>query len=184
MQNLIIAGERLREMLDYDPNAGVLTWKERGPGSFRCAAVERHRVASRWNLRKAGNEAGHINSRGYRVLCIERKTVQAHRIAWFLHYGSWPNGQIDHINRDPKDNRIENLRDATASENCRNRNIPAHNSSGVAGVHFHKPSGKWHARILDDGKRVHLGAFEEIEDAKSARENAERALGYIQNGVE
>lgn len=173
--------EKLREILSYNPETGILTWKPRDPASFSCVATERNRVATRWNALRAGKPAGHMNSRGYIVVCIEAKTFQHHRIAWALHYGEWPSDQIDHVNHDKTDNRIINLRDVSGYENCRNRSLPENTSSGEIGVHFHKPSQKWHARIYVDGVRQHIGAFDSIAEAASARRAASVAHGFHEN---
>ena len=177
----MIEVSHLRAILDYEPTSGVLTWRDRSLETFRCQEKERKRVHSRWKLLKAGKVAGHVNQYGYRILCIEHKSIPAHRAAWAIHYGEWPKGQIDHINHNKDDNRLGNLRDATASENSRNRSIPAHNASGAIGVHFNKPSGKWHARIFHDGKRIHLGAFKEKAEAIAARKAANARFDYHEN---
>jgi hypothetical protein len=73
---------------------------------------------------KAGNESGWMDNCGYFIIKLNRKTYKAHRIAWLLTYGSWPEDQIDHINGNGLDNRLENLRDVSNRENLRNKKIP------------------------------------------------------------
>lgn len=83
-----------------------------------------------------------------------------------------PEERIDHVNRDGLDCRRENLRLATHAQNMANRRLFKNNTSGVRGVSWHKAKGKWCARISVNGKRILLGYFDEIEDAKSTYEKA------------
>ena len=171
----------LRLIADYDPESGKITWRNRGPETFRCDRRERTRVSSRWNKLRAGKCAGHINKAGYVMICLEHKNVFAHKMAWAMHYGFWPNDQIDHINGVKSDNRIQNLRTVTAQENSKNRKKPENNTSGKIGVHFHKPSKKWHARVMDNGKRLHIGAFLSPEEASEAYTEISSKLGFHEN---
>jgi hypothetical protein len=168
-------------IIEYDPETGTLLWKTRSPESFTCKNVERKRVAARWNKNRAGKQAGIVNPRGYRVICVEARTYSAHRIAFALMTGGWPDSQVDHINHQKDDNRWVNLRAATPTENARNRPIPDDNTSGAIGVHFHNPSGKYHARITDHGKRIHLGTFASVAEAAAARSTANLAYDYHPN---
>jgi HNH endonuclease len=93
----------------------------------------------------------------------------------------WPDGEIDHINGDRSDNRWENLRDATHAENHRNMRISKRNTSGRVGVSWGKAQQQWQAYISMDGKLLHLGFFGSWDDASSAREAAERHLGFHAN---
>lgn len=89
--------ERLRSIIRYHPDTGHLYWIG------------------------TGERAGAIQDKGYRTIEVDGKAYYAHRIAWFHHYGKWPEEDLDHINRSRDDNRIENLRDVSRSENNRNR---------------------------------------------------------------
>jgi hypothetical protein len=112
------------------------------------------------------------------------REILSHRVAWFIHYGSWPNGVVDHENHIGRDNRIVNLRDVTHANNLRNAKRSKANKSGVTGVHWNKAAGKWHVSIggSDRGKSViYLGLFSDIEEAKAARKKAEEELGYHAN---
>jgi hypothetical protein len=166
--------EQLSELLDYDPATGILTWRERARTLFPS-----DREHLRWNGRYAGMRAFTVNSRGYRDGMIFRKMHRAHQVAWAIYYGAWPDGQIDHINGDRDDNRIGNLRVVTRSANCRNTKRRSNNSSGIMGVSPLK--GRWRAYIRDDGKNVHLGIFNTLEEAATARKDAEQRLGYHSN---
>jgi hypothetical protein len=91
-------------------------------------------------------------------------------------FGEWPKGEIDHVNRDSLDNRIANLRDVSQSENARNRPQQANSTSGVKGVYWHKASQRWQAQIAVNGKQIHLGLFDTLDEAARARFIAEARL--------
>lgn len=115
---------------------------------------------------KVGCAAGSRHSAGYRTICINGTDYLAHRLAWLYHYGEWPKGVVDHMNGRRNDNRIENLRDTTQSENTRNVVLPrSDNTTGFRGVSLHKPSGKYTARIKTDDSYLHLGLFKTKEQA-------------------
>jgi hypothetical protein len=106
---------------------------------------------------------------------IRGRRFQAHRLAWLYVYGEWPNGAIDHINRDPGDNRISNLRLATPTQNNANRARPACNTSGVKGVSWIGKSRKWQAQITVHGRQKYLGRFSEKDLAVQAYRKAASA---------
>lgn len=137
--------ERLRELLTYDPDTGLFSWR-----------------ISDCN-RKKGTVAGCVKHDGgglyYRYISIDRRVYSAHRLVWMYVHGVWPKCIIDHINGVGDDNRIENLREATLSENSRNRRIQPNNTSGFKGVSLHKKTGKWAAYVTHNGKTIHLGLF-------------------------
>lgn len=160
----------LRQRLRYEPETGKLfwLWHPEKRGSF--------------NSRFAGEEAFTASDgRGYRVGLIDGQTHRAHRVVWALYFGRPPEGQIDHINGDRSDNRIENLREVTALENSRNRAIQNNNSSNHSGVHWSNRYHKWIARISIKGERKHLGVFDSLEAALAARRQAEIELGFHAN---
>jgi hypothetical protein len=126
-------------------------------------------------FRAGGRLLGTNQSRGYTSIKYAGKAVLAHRLAWFMCYGTVPRS-IDHINRDKRDNRIENLRQATASENQCNRGVQSNNTSGCAGVALNRQGTKWQAYIKKDGRRKHLGVFERKEEAIACRKAAEAEL--------
>lgn len=172
--NQSVSPETLRELLTYDPATGLLIWNSR-PARF----FESERDLKIWNTRYAGKQALSVNrGRGsIRVLGIR---FAAHRVAWSIYYGQWPNLQIDHINGDPLDNRIGNLRQVTNRENSRNIKLPANNTSGRIGVSRRK-CGDWRAEICINQKRIHLGVFSTFEAASEARTQAERQHGFHPN---
>ena len=174
--------EDLRQLLRYEPETGKLFWKEREP-RFCVTSDPRgpEWVAKRWNKRLSGKEALTAKNNGYRVGPILGRMVPAHRVAWALHCGEWPTGQIDHINGIRDDNRIANLRDVSAAENGRNQKAPHDNTSGVIGVGWDQARGKWKASINTRGRTHHLGRFNDFESAVKARTEAERRYGFHPN---
>lgn len=152
MAHASLTAATLRERLNYDPDTGKFTW----------------RVAVYNGLPKPGTEAGSLDARGYVVCKIEGRRCQAHRLAWLYMYGEWPKQQIDHINRDPADNRIANLREASAKENHQNMAPTVKNKSGFIGVSWNARQRKWLAHIKTDGKTKHLGCFDDPAEAGAA----------------
>jgi hypothetical protein len=156
--------ELANEFLTYHSETGDLIWKMRDRKHFK----------SDWswkvtNTRFAGTVAGNVNKKNkYRGIEVNGKPYLAHRLAWLLHYGVWPEDQIDHINNVRDDNRIENLRDATHVQNQRNKSSAKNSSSKYLGVTWHKKANKWQAQIEVDGTKYHLGLFTVEEDAARA----------------
>ncbi|AAP58684.1 17R [Xanthomonas phage Xp10] len=145
--------EEASKLLAYDPDTGELRWK----------VANNNRV-------KVGSVAGSVDTAtGYIRVMLHGKLYQAHRLAWLLHHGSWPNNHLDHINGQKDDNRIENLRECSNAENCQNRGKRSDNSSGVTGVCWHKRDKKWQALIMVNGNKIHLGYFDTIDEAATAR---------------
>ncbi len=170
-----ITPELLRQLLDYDPDTGILIWKPRPESYFASASA-----AKTWRKQTEGKQAGWASC-GYLILTIKQLHWPAHRAAFAIMEGYHPDGEIDHINGDRMDNRWSNLRVVTMLENMRNREIPSHNKSGVMGVDEFR--GKWRATIKDTrfDRQMHLGTFKTIEEATAARKAAERVLGYHPN---
>lgn len=167
----------LPHLLTYNPETGDLRWRER-PSSMFCHP----KAAEDWNERFAGKPAlTAIMVAGYRKGHLLGRQVQAHRVVWALQTGQWPREQIDHINGDRSDLRFANLREVSPTENARNQRRSRLNTSGHTGVAFVKKTGKWAAYIRSDGRRVHLGFHDKLEDAASARRAAEVEHGYHAN---
>lgn len=164
----------LKELLSYDPTTGSLVWRERG--LKHCKSD--HEVR-RWNSRYCGKEAFAIHPSGYRRGYVLSMAVQAHRAAWAIYYGEWPEGDVDHINGNRADNRICNLRDVSRSHNARNGKHRANNKSGRIGVC--KFGDKWRAYINGDCGIIHLGIHNNFDDAVAARELAEKEMAYGPN---
>ena len=118
--------------------------------------------------------AGSIHKTGYRHVTWLGKPQKAHRLIFLMHHGYLPK-EVDHINGDRADNRIENLRPANRSENQCNRGVLASNTSGYSGVSWHKRLNAWAVRVMKDGKKNYLGYFKDLELAALVAEEA-RAL--------
>jgi hypothetical protein len=127
-----------------------------------------HRLVTRPNSPLGSRADTKLDTHGYRVVRVCGREFRAHRLAWFLTYGTWPDGDVDHINRDRQDNRIANLRAATRRQNLGNAGLSSSNTTGAKGVHLFKATGKWQAYIAIDGKRKHIGYFETREAASFA----------------
>ena len=146
---------------------------------FKDGKYSAERVCSIWNGKHSNKEALTVNCRGYRRGRVLGDSYLAHRIAWAVYHGWWPEYEVDHINRNRSDNRIKNLREATRTENTRNKTIQLNNKSGFCGVRFHKKDKKWTASIGVHRKLIHLGNFTDIEDAIVARKSAEIEHGFF-----
>ena len=118
--------------------------------------------------RPAGRELGTLHSTGYVVIRINDKLYKAHRLAWLYVTGKFPDLKIDHINRIKNDNRWENLREVSHTQNCENNPIKKSNTSGAVGVGWSKQMKKWRARITYGYKEKHLGYFGTLEEAREA----------------
>lgn len=149
--------DRLKEVLDYNPDTGVFKWKIK----MGTRAM-------------AGNLAGCSNrSDGYTTIIIHGASHKAHRLAWLYVNGYWSENEIDHINRDKSDNRISNLREVSRSCNMKNKPPMTSNRSGVVGVCWIKKKSRWVAQMSKDNKPIHLGTFKNKTDAVKARYEAE-----------
>jgi hypothetical protein len=148
-----LAADLLHELFEY--RDGKLYWKQ--PGKSR----------------QMGKPAGSVIGDGYACIRIKYKLYRVHRLVWVM-YGNEPVPYIDHINGDKLDNRIENLRAATHSQNCMNRCQRSDNKSGVKGVRLKK--GKWYGSIMFNGKTHSAGYFIEKEDAVVAVDRLRKEL--------
>lgn len=146
--------EDLSRVISYDPSTGEFT----------------HLISR--NSVRAGQRCGWIENHGYIRIKLFGRSTLAQRLAWFFVNGAWPVGFIDHIDGDRTNNRISNLREATAAQNSHNkRHIGG--ASGVVGVRFRKHLGTWQATISENGIRKSLGHFKTIDEAAKARRSGE-----------
>lgn len=146
--------------LSYNHQTGEFTW------------LRRERMARR---AMPGDRAGTINSHGYVVITISGTKHKAHRLAWRMFHGTEPDGQIDHINGNRADNRIENLRVVTHEVNVHNRRSANRNSrTGLLGASPGKTG--FVATISAQGQRHHLGTFATPEAAQAAYKKAKTNL--------
>lgn len=163
-ENNDLSFEQVDALLAYDPETGVLRWK-----------------VSRRGTAKAGGVAGCLDSgEGYLRVRVHGKRYQAHRLAWLLSTGSWPSQQLDHINGQKTDNRIANLRECSNAQNMQNQGKSSRNSSGVQGVSWDKRDKKWRSYICVNGTQIHIGLFETLEAAATARAEAKQQYHKFQ----
>lgn len=144
----------------YDANTGIFTWAISAPGIT------------------AGKRAGAVTADGYRVIKLGRKSLRACRLAWFLSRGEWPSGEIDHINGDRLDDRLENLRVVDRAGNSQNKVGAQINnrSCGLLGATWNKQHRRWQAKIMANKVRYHVGYFETPEEAHAAYMSAKARL--------
>lgn len=169
MQQRITAIE-LRQLLSYDSESGVFTWRHDRRSGQSHRIIHAH----------AGDEAGAVNARdGYRYIGVGHKLFPAHRLAWLYVTGEWPSGEIDHKNCSRTDNRFDNLRDVPRLINAQNRRRARKDSgTGLAGA-FKSPKGcrlPFVSSIVANGKRKYLGQFETAQAAHDAYIAAKRVL--------
>jgi len=153
-----VTQDRLKELLRYDPDTGVFTWK---------AKASKNTII--------GSKAGYKNNLGYVMIGVDGNQYLAHRLAWLYMIGAWPENEIDHIGGKRDDNCWNKLRHVTASINHQNlRAAKSHNQTGFLGVH---PNGLgFAAQIRVNGNVVHLGTFSAPAIAHSAYLEAKRKL--------
>ena len=149
---------QLHEILDYDPSTGFLTWTQ----------VRKGRA-------KKGNRAGSSGKNGRRTITVLGHHHWEHRVIWLHVHGELPKGEIDHINRDPSDNRIENLRVVSRFGNCQNTTVRSDCQSGIKGV-YRQYKENYGARIRHKGKSHYLGYFKSKEEAHEAYKKAAKQL--------
>jgi hypothetical protein len=152
----MLTQERLKELLHYDPETGIFTWLVRPCNSMQV-----------------GNLAGTYDKNGYLRILYKGKLYMGHWFAWLYVYGKWPDNEIDHINGNPSDNTILNLRDVTRKQNMENKKVYKNSKTGYPGVTWHSRDKKWSVRIGHYGKRISLGYFDDLNEAISARIKAE-----------
>lgn len=173
----MIEPDYLRQVLSYNPDTGTLTWLPRPVEAFTGGYHSAQTNAAKWNARYADREAFTATAKGYRKGTVSAKTLLAQRVAWAVFYGRWPEGEIDHINGDRADNRIQNLREVAHVQNQRNLKTPVTNTSGHVGVDWLPGMKRWRVRISER----HVGHFKTFDEAVAARRDAERDHGYHEN---
>ncbi len=151
----MLTQKRVHELLALNPDLGRFTRKVSRGGA------------------RAGTIAGSRDALGRVRIQIDGENHYAHRLIFFMVKGRWPEGEIDHIDGNPANNRWSNLREATRTENNRNRSTQSNNTSGVTGVVWLARRGKWRASIVVNRRKIHLGYFTEFEEAVAARCAAE-----------
>lgn len=138
----MLTQEFLKSVLHYDQDTGIFTW------------VKNSKVA------------GYTQKDGYVRFNFNNKHFRAHKLAWLYVYGEYPESHIDHINGNPSDNSICNLRLCTRNQNMQNRKINKNNKIGIKGVCFNIRANKWHVQIGVNKKVKHIGFFDDLEFAE------------------
>jgi hypothetical protein len=158
---MTLSKEKLHALFEY--RDGKLYWRELAPGRRRSLL------------------AGSVGTNRYVNVFVERKQIYAHRIIYMMFTGDSPE-TIDHINGDRSDNRIENLRACSQSDNNKNMSKSSRNKSGVKNVSWYMPYKKWRVALRVDGKQRCIGYYEDIEAASlAAKEARDRYRGEFAN---
>ena len=158
-----LSQQELKEICHYNPDTGVFTRKKMLSGRAPL-----------------GKPMDRKRADGYLRTNIHRKEYTLHRLAFLYMTGELPTNQVDHINHDKQDNRWSNLRPVTHKENHQNMPLSA-TTNGVFGVNWIKQYKKWRAGIRVNGEMHHLGMFQTLADAISARKEAENHYGFHPN---
>lgn len=167
--------EHIRDCVRYDSEAGILYWKNRPESHFKNAGI-----CNWWNSRYSGKKIGYMRKDGYLEFAIDNKLYLVHRVIWAVVTGLVPD-QVDHIDHNRSNNTWRNLRVVSPAQNRMNMKLHSDNTSGIMGVSWSKISQKWHSYITVNKKRINLGFFDDINDAKTERMKAERLHGFHEN---
>ncbi len=173
--------DTINELLRYESETGRLFWKERDVKWFSDGYRKAQANRDTWNTRYANKEAFTAFSHGYKSGSVLGVNYLAHRLIWFFEFEEWPNKNIDHIDGNSSNNKIENLRLASQSLNMKNSCLRSDNESGCPGVSKIKSSGRWKSRLMHDGKEIHLGNFKRKREAVAARKKMEVEYGFHGN---
>lgn len=146
----MLTQERLKELLQYDPETGVFTWRVANGSRAKC-----------------GDVAGGIDKHGYVRIGVDGARYKGHRLAWLYMTGEWPALDVDHRDMDRANNAWVNLRHADRRQNMANTGCRANNSCGFKGVHVTR-HGNYAASIHLSGVKSHLGTFPTAEEAHAA----------------
>ena len=146
--------EEVKRLLHYDKDTGIFVWTEFAGQKVR------------------GKVAGTTTWNGYVRINHYGKSYAAHRLAWLYMTGDIGDFVIDHIDGNPSNNKFENLRKSSMSQNQFNSKKSKANSSGIKGVYLHKPSGKWQASIRVNGELIYLGLHDDKFTAQKVRRDA------------
>lgn len=149
-----ISHRNLLEWIIYHPLLGL--WEWRNPFLMN----KRGRIT-----------VGTISVHGYRIITINGTKYRSGRLAWFYMTGEWPIYEIDHKDRDKTNDKWDNLRDITRSENGLNRDLQANNTSGVRGVHWNEQRQKWVVQVKKDGINYFSGRFDSLDEAVAVRDS-------------
>lgn len=142
--------------------------KEHLSFNFETGEIKWAKYPKKYNKTNKPVIAGSVHYSGYRLISLMNKQYMAHRLIWAVYYGGWPNGFIDHVDMNKSNNSIHNLRIATRNQNGYNILAKKISSSGYKNVQWDKETSKWRVRVRVNGKRHHIGRFENKDDAINA----------------
>lgn len=168
MRNDALTQDRLKYLIHYDPETGVMT-----------------RRVSTSNCVKVGDIIKGKSVRGYRRAMVDGIRYKAHDLAWLYMTGRFPEHIVDHIDCNPDNMRWTNLREATQQQNCFNRSASRNNTSGFKGVKWHKSSQRWEGWVGFNHGRVFAGSFSSKDHAaRAVMSLRERLYGeFVNHGV-
>jgi len=154
-----VTSAQVRELLDYNSNTGVLTWRHR------------HNALKRWNVRYEGKVAGTPHIHKYVVVSIFKLRILAHRLAWLHYHGEWPKGEIDHVDGNPSNNAISNLRTIAHQQNSWNAGALKTNKIGHRYISYCKITDKYIVQFSEGkGKRIYYEKFPTLNEAIADRD--------------
>lgn len=159
----MITYEIAKALFDYDPKTGKVVWKFESAQIVKGAEIGTNTDTARSNTK-------------YRAVKLFGLSYKVHRIIWLMQTGDWPEGDVDHIDGDGLNNKWDNLRDVTHSQNLMNAAVRSDSTSGYKGVSYDKSRDRWYAYINIDGKRKMLGRYNTLQEAVNARQLAEDGL--------
>lgn len=175
----MLTQEVLKELLHYNPDSGVFTWKFRDRKWFSC-----EQAYKAWNAKYPITRAGSIGVRMGKRYCVIRvlsKAEFAHRLAHLYVNGGYPSDEVDHINGDGTDNRRCNFREVNHRDNHLNQKLHSNNTSGCSGVHWCKRTRRWKSVIRVNYRKIYLGVFIDKFDAICVRKSAEIKYNFHPN---
>jgi hypothetical protein len=155
----------LRELLAYDTETGVFTWRAARGGKL------------------PGDVAGSVcRARGkdYIRIRLDDELIMAHRLAWFYVHGVWPEEELDHDDGDGCNNRLPNLKPANRLQNNKNASLRRDNQTGVPNV-IKARNGRFEARVRHLGVIEYLGTFDTVEEATAVKKAAEKRCNFHPN---
>lgn len=174
---MTITADLIRELIDYDPDAGTFTWRERSRRFFK-----NDQQYKTWNSLFCGKAAGSVNKhKGYLMITLFYRHYASHRLAWLYVTGEWPSNVIDHIDHDRLNNRFSNLRDIDRTQNSQNMSRQSKRSNQTMGVLWRKNRQVWIAKIVVQKKEIYLGTFKTQEEAAAVRREANERYGFHTN---
>ena len=172
MKHTPCSAEELSTLLRYEAETGNFYWRERPQEAFKT-----YRSYQSFRGKYVGKEAfTSVNVDGYKYGMLFGVMVRAHQVAWAMNKGMWPNQEIDHMDGDPQNNRIENLRLATRTDNNRNRAVAQNTATGWLGINF-THNGKYRVRLAGH----YYGVFQNLAEAIVVRDKRLRELGFHAN---